>query len=204
MGKKKLYNVRSVVDKQSCSKRNKLKNLAEFVSVVEDNYTDRFNRPQGTRCSSLNKRYSRKHMKIESGFTLKLNTPILSVNTTREEDLFSEANKPTNIEVVIPPAILTGNTRGEITKVKEGYVYIVTNPSWEGYVKIGSTLDLAARLSTFNVGSPHGDYELKYYSYVPDRVLEEKRIHRELDKYRASGEWFNVSEDTAILHFMGR
>ena len=204
MGKKKLYDVRSVVDKQSCSKRNKLKNLAEFVSVVEDNYTDRFNHPQGTCCSGSIKRSPRKHTKIERGFTLKLNKPVLSVNTTGDEDLSSEAKKPTNIEVVIPPAILTGNTRGETSKVKEGYVYVVTNPAWEGYVKIGSTLDLSGRLASFNVGSPHGDYELKYYSYVSDRVLEEKTIHKELNEYRASGEWFKLSLDSTIQHIKDR
>mgnify|MGYP001437796021 CR=1 FL=1 len=208
MGKKKLFVVRSVVNEQSCSKRNKLENLAEFVSEVEDDYTERF---RHTGNKPVEKCSTRKKMDFRNGFTLKINrstiaesSAISNSESSEEGILIPEAVIPDESDVIIPPAILTRNVRGKKTEVKEGYVYVVTNPAWEGYVKIGSTLDLAARLSSFNVGSPYGDYELKYYSYVPNRVLEEKTIHWELKTCRVCGEWFKMSSDDAILHIKNR
>ncbi len=85
---------------------------------------------------------------------------------------------------------------------KSGYVYIFTNPSMPGYVKIGFAKDLKRRLSdldTTGVAMPFEPYlTVKTTKY--EKL--EKVIHRELDKLtdtrvRKSREFFKISPEVA-------
>jgi hypothetical protein len=76
------------------------------------------------------------------------------------------------------------------TRVAEGFVYVVTNPAWPGWVKIGCAIDPGDRTNGYQTGSPFRDYELQGYSYSPVRRKSEAAVHRALAKHRHGGEWF--------------
>ena len=76
-------------------------------------------------------------------------------------------------------------------KAKEGQVYIICNPSFRNWCKVGMAVDAEDRLKQYQTSSPHRDYELvKCYSSC-DRRESEVKAHTELEKhYTRKGEWF--------------
>ena len=57
-----------------------------------------------------------------------------------------------------------------------GYLYIISNNSWPGWIKIGTTKNLKTRLQTYQTGSPFRDYEVIYSIKHPDYLKAEKNI----------------------------
>lgn len=84
------------------------------------------------------------------------------------------------------------------TTERSGFVYIVSSPVYEGFYKIGSTIDLVSRLSSYNTCSPFGDFDYLYYKFFYDRTNAEYKIHDIFDLYRVNGEWFNVEIEKII------
>lgn len=79
--------------------------------------------------------------------------------------------------------------------IKEGFVYIMSNPAWKGYYKIGYSLEPRDRLIQAQVFSPFGDYKIEGY-YISSNAREmESFIHNKLSKFHVRGEWFNVKLD---------
>lgn len=83
---------------------------------------------------------------------------------------------------------------------KQGYVYVLTNPSMPGYVKIGYTIDLGRRLKHLDTTGVPEPFE----PYVTVRTAKyktlEKVIHRELDKLtdtrvRKNREFFKIDPE---------
>lgn len=74
--------------------------------------------------------------------------------------------------------------------IKEGFVYAITNPSWPGFVKIGSAIDVYDRLGTYQTSSPFRDYSLIGYTFSHDRLQEEKKLLNSL--HPKFGEWCEV------------
>jgi len=64
----------------------------------------------------------------------------------------------------------------KLDNIKEGYVYIISNPAWLGWVKIGMAID------------------------AEDRRTLEKAAHKEASKLASDykGEWFQLDVETAI------
>ena len=86
------------------------------------------------------------------------------------------------------------------TKTKEGYVYVITNPAWPDWVKIGMAVDAEDRLNGYQTSSPMRDYKLEYSVKSKDRRKSEKEAHtKALRKCDDShGEWFKMSVSEAI------
>jgi hypothetical protein len=76
---------------------------------------------------------------------------------------------------------------------KRGYVYIMINPAWPDYVKIGGAVDLGDRLMGYHTYSPHRDYELVAWGYHSDWRRAEAALHEAFKAARAKGEWFKLS-----------
>ena len=77
---------------------------------------------------------------------------------------------------------------------KIGYIYILTNPSYPEYVKIGKSVKLGMRLSTYNTGSPFRDYKYEF-------VLETEKTS-EIESYfnnnfKSNNEWYKMSKEDA-------
>ena len=84
---------------------------------------------------------------------------------------------------------------------KRGYVYIVHNPAWEGWFKIGMAVDANDRLNSYQTGTPHRDYELVYKVLCKDRRKAEAFVHDNLTTFSKRGEWFNCTLDQALAVF---
>lgn len=76
--------------------------------------------------------------------------------------------------------------------IQEGFIYIVSNPAWDGYYKVGVSLDPRDRLKSYQTSSPFQDFKLEgwYFSYNARSV--EKEIHSRLERFRTNGEWFEL------------
>jgi Meiotically up-regulated gene 113 len=83
---------------------------------------------------------------------------------------------------------------------RRGFVYVVTNPAWPGFVKIGHAFDPEDRLSSFNTGDPHRAYKIEGTRYFEDRMTAEAGMHAKLAQYRASGEWFRLDAAVAFVY----
>tara|TARA_A100001388_G_C28640270_1_gene436725 strand:- start:134 stop:721 length:588 start_codon:yes stop_codon:yes gene_type:complete len=86
----------------------------------------------------------------------------------------------------------------------DGYVYLITNEVWEGWVKIGSSFDPERRLKNYQTGDPHRKYRLRDKRQFPDRKGAEFAIHEMLksEGFVSEGEWFeiSISEAKSRLH----
>lgn len=84
---------------------------------------------------------------------------------------------------------------GTYATKKEGHVYVISNPAWDGWYKVGKAVDAKDRYNSYNTSSPFRDFKLEYYVKVSDRGRAEKTAHSLLLKEckNHSGEWFNIS-----------
>ena len=88
-----------------------------------------------------------------------------------------------------------------------GWLYILSHPAYEGWIKIGKTVNLAARLTAFNTGVPNEENHYRYEWTYPEsefpmlNALEiEQNIHRMHDYDRPpdqSREWYNWTVERA-------
>jgi len=79
---------------------------------------------------------------------------------------------------------------------QEGFVYVLTNASFPGLVKIGMTTQKSvdARIRHMSTGSPT-TFQIAYQARVKNPLLIEKKLHGRFDNNRISRdrEWFSVS-----------
>jgi hypothetical protein len=77
----------------------------------------------------------------------------------------------------------------------EGYVYIMVNPAWEGWVKVGMAVFPEDRCAAFQTSSPHRDYKICYTKHFKNKKNSERLAHKKLKKIstKHKGEWFKVS-----------
>jgi predicted GIY-YIG superfamily endonuclease len=75
-----------------------------------------------------------------------------------------------------------------------GYLYIITNDSFPGWIKVGISKDLNARLNHYQTGSPHRNYKLIYSIRHPLYLEAEKKIKDTLKPFAKSirNEWYEV------------
>lgn len=84
-------------------------------------------------------------------------------------------------------------------KTTEGYVYIIANPSFDGWLKIGMAVDAEDRCNGYQTSSPHRDYRLLYARRFNDRRKAETKTMNKLKKVvkEHNGEWFKTDRNTA-------
>ena len=80
-----------------------------------------------------------------------------------------------------------------------GYLYIISNKSWPGWIKVGSTKNLKTRLQTYQTGSPFRDYEILYSIKHPNYLKTEKNIKIQMAHFakQIKNEWYEVDIDIA-------
>ena len=80
----------------------------------------------------------------------------------------------------------------------EGEVYIIYNPSFPGWVKVGMAIDSKDRLKQYQTGSPYRNYTLVASYTVENRREAESKVHLLLeDKHSRRGEWFYCTAPVA-------
>ncbi len=89
--------------------------------------------------------------------------------------------------------------KGEQTQVREGFVYLVVHPCFDGWIKAGMTIDFELRLATYNVADPLSRFRMVAISWVPDRRASEKSLLLALSEVATEfrGEWFLTSFEDA-------
>tara|TARA_R110000744_G_C19000548_1_gene521755 strand:+ start:47 stop:565 length:519 start_codon:yes stop_codon:yes gene_type:complete len=79
-----------------------------------------------------------------------------------------------------------------------GAVYIITNPAWFGWVKVGMAVDAEDRLRSYQTSSPLRDYVLHYSYATEDRRKSEAEAHDILEqRYERRNEWFSCTPSQA-------
>jgi len=95
-------------------------------------------------------------------------------------------------------------SRSTRDSIPEGFVYLVENPAWPGWVKIGMTMDYEQRLSSYNSAyDPYNKYSYIEINWVKNRRDKEADL-LELFENKAddrNGEWFRISKSLAIQLF---
>ena len=87
----------------------------------------------------------------------------------------------------------------KLDRVLEGYIYAISNPAWEGWVKIGMAVEAEDRLKGYQTGDPHRSYKLEFSRGFDDRRKAESKAHTLAKKsFIKSGEWFKMSVQDAI------
>ena len=76
--------------------------------------------------------------------------------------------------------------------VIDGDIYIINNPAWDGWFKVGMAIDATNRLKAYQTYSPYSDYRVIYKRRFKDRRTAESNIHKQLTVYPRSGEWYNA------------
>ena len=80
----------------------------------------------------------------------------------------------------------------------EGQVYVIVNPNFPEWVKVGMAIDSEDRLNNYQTSSPFRDYVLNYTWNVSDRRAAESESHTELHKlYERRSEWFKCTPEQA-------
>ena len=94
-------------------------------------------------------------------------------------------------------------SHNQIDKTEEGEVYVITNPAWPDWVKVGKAVSTEDRLNGYQTSSPYRDYQVVTSIKVHNRHEEERRMHRmvgERAKHRI-GEWFKIELDVVKAIF---
>ena len=84
----------------------------------------------------------------------------------------------------------------------EGLVYVISNPAWPGYAKVGMSVDLNRRIITYQTGDPHRAYQLESYEFVTDRKDMERRILSKFSVDLNQSEWVLTDDWRCITRFI--
>jgi len=81
-----------------------------------------------------------------------------------------------------------------------GCVYVIKNPAWPAWVKVGKAVDAEDRLNSYQTSDPFRSYILHHHIDVPNRHTTELRVHQELELVcdDRKNEWFKIKLDGAV------
>lgn len=82
----------------------------------------------------------------------------------------------------------------ELKRTKTGHVYVISNPAWGKWLKVGRAVDAHDRVKQYQTSSPFRDYKVELTIDTDDTHVLEKQIHKKLrSKYNSINEWFEMS-----------
>ena len=75
-----------------------------------------------------------------------------------------------------------------------GYLYIIENDAFPGWVKIGTTGNLKKRLQTYQTGTPFRNYRIVYSLERPEYKLAERRLRETMEPFSLDrkNEWYKI------------
>lgn len=86
---------------------------------------------------------------------------------------------------------------------KQGYVYVISNPVFFGWYKVGCALNAKDRLNTFQTADPFRSFRIEWQQFYKDKLDAESAAHKKLEvKFERRGEWFkgNLDEIMEVLN----
>jgi hypothetical protein len=92
---------------------------------------------------------------------------------------------------------------GEQTSIKEGFVYIIINPSYPEWIKAGMSIDYEKRLNVYNQYDPESKYSIISLRWTADRRRSDQNLLDLLAKISIDrkGEWFKIDKNVSINLF---
>ena len=81
-----------------------------------------------------------------------------------------------------------------------GEIYLIINPAWPDWVKVGKAAIATDRLGNYQTSSPMRDYAL-LTSISVDNMHEQERRFLQLfssEGYERKGEWFKIDKEKAV------
>lgn len=94
--------------------------------------------------------------------------------------------------------------KGEQSSIEEGFVYMIENPAFPGWIKVGMAIDYETRLSSYNTTyDPLGRFCFIKILWTKNRKDSEKdllSIFREKSSLN-KGEWFKIEKSVALTLF---
>lgn len=89
---------------------------------------------------------------------------------------------------------LQGTLPGIRKTPNQGFIYLITNPAFCGWVKCGMTTDCANRLKSYNGYDPRNEFSFAATKPVIDRRKAERSLLQEiaLQADLRNGEWFKI------------
>ena len=82
------------------------------------------------------------------------------------------------------------NSRGfKFNEIDAGMVYMISNPAFPMHYKIGMTLDVIDRLSSYQTYDPYKQFKVVKYNFVLNRKLIERQLLNHPDLFKDTGEW---------------
>ena len=91
------------------------------------------------------------------------------------------------------------STKKKYDAVREGQVYVIRNPAFPSWCKVGMAVDAEDRLKQYQTSSPYRDYVLVAAWDVEDRRESEKQAHALLEQhYERRGEWFVCDSSLSV------
>jgi len=90
---------------------------------------------------------------------------------------------------------------GKQTTITEGFIYLIVNPVWNGWIKAGMTVDFEERLTSYNIYDPIGMYSYIDIKWTNDRKQAEKQLLDFLNIHskKRKGEWFKIEHTKAQI-----
>ncbi|MFA5207370.1 MAG: GIY-YIG nuclease family protein [Candidatus Paceibacterota bacterium] len=79
------------------------------------------------------------------------------------------------------------------------YIYIITHPKFEDWIKLGRTVNLKNRLDSYNTGCPLRKYKYSYTKQLTPEQVYSIEYHFKINIYNNGFEWFKCSVQEAIL-----
>jgi predicted GIY-YIG superfamily endonuclease len=81
-----------------------------------------------------------------------------------------------------------------VESTEKGYLYIISNPAYKGWCKVGITEDINKRLSTYQTGDPFRSYKVEYILHHFDYKTAEKRLKETMKPFakQIKGEWYEI------------
>ncbi len=80
-----------------------------------------------------------------------------------------------------------------------GEIYVLSNPAWKGWYKIGMAANADDRLLSYQTSAPFRDFKIEYRCFTKDRARAERRVHAKIGKHiEQRNEWFKAPKDYAI------
>ena len=80
-----------------------------------------------------------------------------------------------------------------------GCVYVIQNPAWPEWVKVGKAVDAQDRLNSYQTSDPFRSYILHHHIEVSNRHTVELQVHQQLEIASAlrKNEWFKITAHNA-------
>lgn len=95
---------------------------------------------------------------------------------------------------------LNANRGASIRSIRAGLLYLIENPAFEDFYKIGITVDIENRLNQYQTYDPYRAYKITKYDFVLDKIAAEKFLLSRKNYEDGLGEWLLKQKAMDLFH----